>query len=1121
MQLSDVIKIDNKFARSVNLERDKTELDILSTYKVTEKAQEVLERFVSAMEGEKVSAWSLVGPYGMGKSAFLNFFLSLTGPVSSSNSQEALKKLESTNKDLHGRFVEGKNRLTNKQGFFQIPVVAAFESINTTLARGLRTAVADSKITNKGKIYAHLNEYNRTFEVTSLLEAFRNVAESSKTPIVLIVDELGKNLEYLSYHSHNGDLFILQQLAEMEDIYLFVCLHQAFDEYLSGFSAVQQQEWNKVQGRFEELSFIESTTQMLKLIQSIVRQTDTGTLHHRIIEWASAIEVALKDIDIVGEENFDLQVISGIYPIHPITGLALIELCRKFAQNERTLVSFLASGHIYALPELMDKIAIDQEGILPAIGLDRIYDYFFQLSHTSLAGRPEAQRWLEIQDIIHSSNHLSNEEIIVLKNIGILNLLAGNLGLKASQGVISLVMEYSYCWPHTEVEKLLDSLSMRGIIFFREYANEYRLWEGSDFDITGAVRKEKSRLSIGSLEDLLETYLPLSPVIAARHAIQKGIIRRFERRWLDAETLSDKLTPNLNYDGLLVYCYGVVKEPLDVPKDCQDGRPLIVAYVPAKENLSELVLELLACQRVKSYPQLAHDRVARKEVNYRIQLARAKFREYLAKAFTPGAPGLIWYVKGEKKIIRKRRKLSEAISGLCDEYYQYAPTIPNEIVSGEKLSGIAVRARRELIEAMATSADLENLSLTGWGPEIAMYRSLILAKGLHKQDLSTGGWYLTLDSSDPALIQLWEALDKSVENADYSGCTVEDLLNRLRERPFGLRQGPALIYISHFLLVKSETLAVFREGVYHPYLTAADMALLLKRPELFTVKQFISDEVQEKVFCAYREVLKKYQLNIDSNLRNTTMLGVVGPLMKYVDQLPRYSKQTHLISKNAQRIRSAIINAVDPIMFLFEEVPEALRIKMDSADVDHWTHEIEKNLKEVLDELGSAYEKLNNNVQAATLEAFGCANLDELYALYRNSAQSLIAVCENNELKALLKALARGNPSSEDWIRGIAGTIVKKPLDAWNDNDFDIFNIKLREYVDRLKQLEALANAGQGNDTHVISMMGPGGIYQRDILTIDRSDPLVNKAFEALSRLPDEKRRSVLALLAKELILGG
>lgn len=77
MILADFILPDVRAARSVNLERDRGDQATLRQYHLTGKGLEILNRFVSALDGERVSAWSLIGPYGMGKSSFANFLLAL------------------------------------------------------------------------------------------------------------------------------------------------------------------------------------------------------------------------------------------------------------------------------------------------------------------------------------------------------------------------------------------------------------------------------------------------------------------------------------------------------------------------------------------------------------------------------------------------------------------------------------------------------------------------------------------------------------------------------------------------------------------------------------------------------------------------------------------------------------------------------------------------------------------------------------------------------------------------------------------------------------------------------------------------------------------------------------
>jgi len=533
-------------------------------------------------------------------------------------------------------------------------------------------------------------------------------------------------------------------------------------------------------------------------------------------------------------------------------------------------------------------------------------------------------------------------------------------------------------------------------------------------------------------------------------------------------------------------------------------------------------LELVSCRQVlDTYPQLVHDKVARKEINYRIKVARQKFQEHSTQVFNPGAPGLLWYIKGRPHEINNFRELSEKLSDLCYECYKDAPTIPNEIVSGEKISGAAVRARRELVEAMATNAEQENLGFTGWGPEVAMYKSLLLSKGLHRQNQETGAWYLTLESEEVELNKLWEVLDKEVEDAADEGITIEKMLNRLRQPPFGLRQGPALIYIALYILVKADNLTVFREGVYLPYLRAADMSLLLKRPALFTVKRFIADEMQDKMFAVYRNVLQSPQLKVDRNLRNATMLGIIGPLMKFVDSLPRYTKQTRNISKRALQARAAITNAVDPIKFLFNDLPEALEVEIEEGNVNSWSQLLEHNLRSVLKELSQAYEKLNTKIQEIMLETFSSPDIKQLHDSFLNTTPQLMAICSDIEMRPVLQALSRKEPDLDGWARGVAGAVVKKPVDAWKDDDLAMFKAQLIDYADRLEHLKVLAKVGKSENVQVISVMKPGGKIKREVVTVKNEDPIVAGVVKEIFDLPVEKRRTVLALLADKIIWGG
>ena len=83
---------------------------------------------------------------------------------------------------------------------------------------------------------------------------------------------LGSSLKYAAQHPSQGDMFVLQSLAEFAarsdgtPLFLLTILHQAFEQYAQRLGKSQREEWAKVQGRFEDVAFMEPTEQVLRLI---------------------------------------------------------------------------------------------------------------------------------------------------------------------------------------------------------------------------------------------------------------------------------------------------------------------------------------------------------------------------------------------------------------------------------------------------------------------------------------------------------------------------------------------------------------------------------------------------------------------------------------------------------------------------------------------------------------------------------------------------------------------------------------------------------------------------------------------------------------------------------------
>jgi hypothetical protein len=79
--------------------------------------------------------------------------------------------------------------------------------------------------------------------VLEAVEAFPGHA-----PVLLVIDEFGKSLEFAAAQPEDGDLFLLQRIAELlagaapPTGALFSLQHLAFEDYLAGLSGSRRQE---------------------------------------------------------------------------------------------------------------------------------------------------------------------------------------------------------------------------------------------------------------------------------------------------------------------------------------------------------------------------------------------------------------------------------------------------------------------------------------------------------------------------------------------------------------------------------------------------------------------------------------------------------------------------------------------------------------------------------------------------------------------------------------------------------------------------------------------------------------------------------------------------------------
>lgn len=1145
LELTRWVSLDKARARSINLERDAGDTQFLRRFRITPLVSDVLKRLGESLEGEKINAWSLTGPYGTGKSAFCNFLLSL---FCGSKEERAIchEKLLKGNPSLAGRLEPFVALNSAEPEFMEVRALSRYEPLNTTLARGLLHSVEKElalgheekrmkRLTDIRKRLSRLS--GQDWPPTSLVtDAYREVAETGGRPIFLVVDEFGKNLEFQAHNPGKGDIYALQMLAESGAVFVWVCLHQAFSVYSNVLSKLQRKEWQKVQGRFEDIPYVEPPAGIFPFIRdSISVNPPDARTRLELQQWADSILKTQGLRNIPGLESFDREDLLSLYPFHPLTALLFGEMARRFGQNDRTLYTFLTSGEPGALPAWLRKaVSPGKGGKLPTLGLDSLFDYFCQDGMPRYGDKAQSQRWLEVHSLITAHGNSTEGRLRLLKTIGILNLFSNLPGIGASEELLNLALNTAYERTRTDLNRSLEELVKENIVLYRKYAGEYRLWEGTDFDFERELVEARARVSIRSVSKTLEQVSPQASIVPAGHSFRNGIIREFSVRWCSDEDVAELSAQPLHQeDGVVWLMLGNGPAP-ELIKDIQkEDLPVVFGYSDCLEQVKALLIESAATREICSAPQLERDGVGRREAVFRAYRAEKELRAFLEKTFMPGLASVEWYVRGQAVAVSNKRHLSKTLSDLCDAVFHLSPRINNEMLNVDHLTSTAAAARNRVAEALAIASFQEDLGLGGFGPEVAIYRSVFKDTGLHGCD-TAGNWKLLPPDphAQPEFAAVWAKIDKLLQEAEsiQSSLSAKTVIDSLKKPPFGLREGPAPLLLVHYLLVKANEVAVYEEEAFKPFFGDADAVLLMRRPDLFRLRSYRMTGLRSEVVRTYAQAWTQAvqsNLSIKENVRNQTLLSIVVPLTEFIKGLPQYTQNTRNLSANALRLRNALFNAKDPQELLFADIPEALGFSAFGLDSPHTVRHEEvrdfpKALGAAVNEMSNAFPRFVEKAKHQLARAFDktvppAENFGWVRQTIVERTSNLVNYSSDQEMKPLLKAFSSDKESDEEWVSKIAVLLMNKPLSDWQDGDLPPFALKLQDFFERIKRLDAIVSRMTerpdcaGRASYVWMVGSDGRIIEK---TLEANPEAESELRQILGELKSKGREHRLALLS-------
>ena len=1074
--LSDIFRVKGRFQRSVHLERDFYTENALDGYILTVTAREMLSRVASTLENETTSkAWSLTGPYGSGKSAFALFTAKLLGNPNTSTTEQALGLLKHGDSLLHGRFTNTNGKEQSPSGFCPVLISGERASLPITLLQGLEQGLKNFGISSSSSLQRKIrkllkteaNGAPRASDITSLFEsATRVIEKNGGRGLLLVIDELGKFLEYAAQHPTKGDVFVLQTLAEFATrsdqtpLFLLTILHQAFEQYASKLAKSQQEEWAKVQGRFEDIPFVEPTEQVLRLIGSAIETTPKGRNGY----FSLPTELELTPNQLTNDEFSEL--IRNCLPLHPIVTLVIDSIFRRFAQNERSLFAFLSSNEPYGLQDFLSNQRYNN-GAVPMFSIANLYDYLnINMGHRLYASH-NGKRWAEIASALDRLPDLSAMPAKLIKAIGLLSIVGEAIpNLKASEDLLRYALDDNTEEFTHKFETALAILKKRSIAIYRRYNKAYALWEGSDIDIEARLREAEKHIDTkNALVTDLARYLPARPLVARRHLFKTGTLRHFAVRYTDLENFDADLEKPLNdADGLVLYVLPLNEYEAEqliekaTKNDLGCRQKILIAIPRTIGTLQDTVTQLASLRWVEeNTPELDGDAVAKNELSTQQSQAEREALNRLTTIFGKSSKDTCtWYHKGESINIDSQRARNAYLSEICDAVYDETPILRNELINRRKISGAVTTARKKLIQAMLEKDDQENLGITGYPPEMSIYRSLLWDTGIHRE--VEGSWSFQPPKPDDKnrITHTWNAIETFLEKCEGERQPVEKLYEALMAPPLGVRNGPLPILLCAVMHCYKTEIALYENGSFIPDWSMPVFERLLKAPQRFELKRFRMEGIRADVFARLLQMLKQ-----SKETEKPDLLTVVTPLIRFIMQLPKYTLVTQELSDTAKNLRQVVRNAREPDELLFKQLPEAIgfpAFSTETATDAKAASNFFNTLQDVLSELEQAYDHLLNWVEQLLVEAFTLTPTAEtLRTALANRAEPLLAITVETDLKGFLIHVCSGGHDFRSWLEAIATYLAKKPPSAWIDTDKAQFEINLSQLARKFRHFEAVS----------------------------------------------------------------
>lgn len=1110
--LIDVIQRDNYFQRSVNIDLDKNLIDAINNFYCPISYEQVLVKMIETIEQSRQSAFTWTGAYGSGKSTLALFLNALVSSKSNIHEIATTKLSDTYRGKITGFF--------NPQfGWQIINIVGRAINAETLLKQAFK--IDESASTEQ--LFEKLTQLSR------------------KKRLIIFIDEMGKLLEAANRQQTAEDVYFLQQLAEFVSrsqgtIILVGILHQSITAY-AHHARRSFNEWQKIQGRFNDLVITLSVDEQLHLISQVLEIESDELL--AIKDGKNFHQVVAKTVtNIATERNTNseklTQVLRDVFPIHPLVAILLCQLSKKdFGQNQRSIFSFLMSAESFGFSYYLKNTAIENFSLYDP---SQFWDYIDSNLASIILSTEYAKSWLLAQLAVNRYQVRENVNAVkLIKVISLVTMFANDTGLHADLELLQSATGID----SGELVSLLGELQESSLIIYSRFKRGYVFSEGSDFNLTQAI--DKALLGIQQLP--FEKLKQFDPIIAKRHYQSKGAFRWVEVKLLpmtssdvkkDVTTLADYTNASLvGYFCILIpTSEEEQRQAVELAQSLADNyKNFAFAVLKDYATIIDLLRDSLALHDIlDNDARLINDTLARQETEARLIETEDKINLSLQISLNQSE----WFNQRFDKnpALLNIFKLSSLASDIADEIVKESIDCNNELVNRNAPSPSAKGASRELIKHMIEHGKEENLGIEKFPPERAIYESILRNNGIHRSD-DGENYYFGRPKETSSFYALWEYTDEFLKQKAGQLVTADVLYAEWQKPPFGIKAGLCDILYIAYVLSRYNDLANYIEGEYKTQLQYLLAEYLLKDPKDVGIREVSRLKATQPWIFILRQKIQQEFCTIFPDGIEAEPLPIAQAIIRFFDNLHPWVHRTNQLSSSAKQLKAILKTSDDPNKLLFDDLPKFFN-SSDTDEVKAETiilalKEMHRKYPELVDELNrrlfvnfriiqntdeniiidvTQFETINNRANLIWHKS-GDNNLEPFIARLRNYRGGL------EQAEGLISLLAEHKPPKM-WI----DQDIQKALQRLSDLSYSFLEAEINSDIpmdeDRYQASVILKRPSQSPKVENLPIERKTQVTPESAVLIKEAVKFINES-EKFKKLDNLNKVAAIAELFREL----